>query len=51
MTERVDAFEFGAKRIALPVMGTFEFADGKLSKWRDYFDLREFENQMAALQG
>lgn len=51
LTERIDAFEFGAKRVALPVMGTFEFADGKLSKWRDYFDLREFENQMAALQG
>ena len=50
LTERTDAFEFGATRIALPVMGTFEFVDGKLSKWRDYFDLREFENQMAALQ-
>lgn len=50
LTERTDAFEFGTQRIALPVMGTFEFVDGKLSKWRDYFDLREFENQMAALQ-
>jgi limonene-1,2-epoxide hydrolase len=50
LTERTDACEFGAQRIALPVMGTFEFVDGKLSKWRDYFDLREFENQMAALQ-
>jgi limonene-1,2-epoxide hydrolase len=51
MTERTDAFMFGDKRIALPVMGTFELKDGKISKWRDYFDLREFENQMAALQG
>lgn len=51
LTERVDAFFFGDKKIALPVMGTFEFVDGKLAKWRDYFDLREFENQMAALQG
>ena len=51
MTERVDSFEFGPKRIALPVMGTFEFENGKLARWRDYFDLREFENQMAALQG
>lgn len=50
MTERTDAFEFGDKRIALPVMGTFELVDGKIAKWRDYFDLREFENQMAALQ-
>lgn len=50
LTERTDAFEFGLQRIALPVMGTFEFSDGKLSKWRDYFDMREFEIQMAALQ-
>jgi limonene-1,2-epoxide hydrolase len=50
MTERVDIFLFGEKRISLPVMGTFEFVDGKLAKWRDYFDLREFETQMAALQ-
>jgi limonene-1,2-epoxide hydrolase len=32
-------------------MGTFEFEGDSLVKWRDYFDLREFENQMAALQG
>jgi len=50
LTERTDAFSFGDKRIALPVMGTFEIENGKISKWRDYFDLREFENQMAALQ-
>ena len=50
MTERVDTFIFGDKRIVMPVMGTFEFENGKLAKWRDYFDLREFENQMAALQ-
>ena len=51
MTERVDTFIFGDKLISLPVMGSFEFEGGKLAKWRDYFDLREFENQMAALQG
>ena len=51
LTERVDAFEFGDKTIALPVMGTFELVDGKISKWRDYFDLGEFERQMASLQG
>ena len=50
LTERVDAFEYGEKRVALPVMGTFEIANGKIAKWRDYFDLRDFENQMASLQ-
>ncbi|MEM7541435.1 MAG: limonene-1,2-epoxide hydrolase family protein [Pseudomonadota bacterium] len=51
MTERVDSFAFGDKQISLPVMGTFEFEGDKLVRWRDYFDLRDFENQMAALQG
>jgi limonene-1,2-epoxide hydrolase len=50
LTERVDTFVFGDKKISLPVMGTFEFENGKLARWRDYFDLREFETQMAALQ-
>lgn len=51
LTERVDSFDFGEKHISLPVMGSFEFVDGKIAKWRDYFDLREFETQAAALQG
>lgn len=51
LTERVDSFSFGEKRISLPVMGSFEFAGGKIAKWRDYFDLRDFETQAAALQG
>lgn len=50
LTERIDTFEFGDKQISLPVMGTFEFVDGKLSQWRDYFDLQEFERQAAALK-
>ncbi len=50
MTERVDTFVFGDKRVVMPVMGTFEFEHGKLAKWRDYFDMRDFETQMAALE-
>ena len=50
LTERIDIFEFGVKRVALPVMGTFEFEGDKLKRWRDYFDLGDFETQMAALQ-
>ncbi|MEM8563431.1 MAG: limonene-1,2-epoxide hydrolase family protein [Pseudomonadota bacterium] len=50
MTERVDRFEFGEKAIALPLMGTFEFDGDKLVRWLDYFDLGDFERQMAALQ-
>lgn len=48
LTERVDTFLYpGGKRIDLPVMGTFEVdADGKISAWRDYFDLNQFMSQM-----
>jgi len=37
--------------IELPVMGTFELRDGKIAKWRDYFDLNQYMTQMAAAAG
>jgi limonene-1,2-epoxide hydrolase len=46
MTERVDIFSLPGKTISLPVMGTFEVADGKIAAWRDYFDLNQFMSQM-----
>jgi limonene-1,2-epoxide hydrolase len=39
LTERIDTFTMGDKVAALPVMGTFEIRGGKISAWRDYFDL------------
>ena len=48
LTERVDRFVLGGKTIAIPVMGTFEItADGRISAWRDYFDMQQFTSQMA----
>lgn len=48
LTERVDRFDMpGDKKIDLPVMGTFEMTNGKISAWRDYFDLNTFMSQMA----
>jgi limonene-1,2-epoxide hydrolase len=40
LTERVDRFRRGEDRIVVPVMGAFEVADGLITHWRDYFDLR-----------
>jgi limonene-1,2-epoxide hydrolase len=48
MTERVDHFVIGDRDIALPVMGTFEVNDGKITAWRDYFDMNQFTSQMSA---
>lgn len=47
MTERVDHFVMGDRDIALPVMGAFEVRDGKITAWRDYFDMAQFTNQMS----
>jgi limonene-1,2-epoxide hydrolase len=48
MTERVDHFVMGDRDIALPVMGAFEVRDGKITAWRDYFDMNQFSSQMAS---
>jgi limonene-1,2-epoxide hydrolase len=48
MTERVDHFRVGEKRIMVPCMGIFELRDGKIAAWRDYWDLRQFECQLPA---
>jgi limonene-1,2-epoxide hydrolase len=29
-------------------MGTFEVRDGKIAAWRDYFDMKQFMDQMTA---
>jgi limonene-1,2-epoxide hydrolase len=47
LTERVDVFVLPKGAIELPVMGTFEVRDGKIAAWRDYFDMKQFMDQMA----
>jgi limonene-1,2-epoxide hydrolase len=42
LTERTDGFSFAdGSRMSIRVMGAFEIQDGKISKWRDYFDPAE----------
>jgi limonene-1,2-epoxide hydrolase len=48
LTERVDRFIIKDQAIALPVSGTFEVADGRIIKWRDYFDLASYRAQLPA---
>ncbi|HWO93683.1 MAG TPA: limonene-1,2-epoxide hydrolase family protein [Dehalococcoidia bacterium] len=46
LTERIDVFDMGDRKIELPVMGTFELdASGKIVAWRDYFDLGAWTKQ------
>ncbi len=40
LVERVDSFSRGDGSMiaSLPIMGTFEFRSGKVSRWSDYYD-------------
>lgn len=46
LTERVDRFRYNGKDVAVPLMGIFEIKDGKITSWRDYFDLQSYLQQI-----
>jgi limonene-1,2-epoxide hydrolase len=48
MTERVDVFTLPGRTFELPVMGAFEVSGGKISAWRDYFDMNQFTSRMGS---
>lgn len=45
--ERVDRTDSGGKHVDLPVVGVFELEGGKISVWRDYFDLATYTRSMS----
>jgi limonene-1,2-epoxide hydrolase len=47
LTERVDTFTMGQKVAPLPVMGTFEVRNGKITAWRDYFDMAQITKMLS----
>lgn len=47
INERVDRFARGDRMVELPVMGIFEVHDGKITAWRDYFDMATWMKAMA----
>ncbi|MEL6877370.1 MAG: limonene-1,2-epoxide hydrolase family protein [Pseudomonadota bacterium] len=50
LTERTDWFEMKGRKRTIRVMGTFELNDdGKITKWRDYFDIAEFQREFGDL--
>lgn len=50
LTERTDWFEMKGKKRTIRVMGTFELNEaGKIAKWRDYFDIAEFQREFGDL--
>jgi limonene-1,2-epoxide hydrolase len=50
--ERLDRFHIGDGWLELPVVGLFEVDDhGKITLWRDYFDMGSYQRQFAQLTG
>jgi limonene-1,2-epoxide hydrolase len=51
MNERTDRFGLNGKWMDLPVAGVFEVHDGRITLWRDYFDMTTFTNQLTEMVG
>lgn len=51
MNERDDRFLINGEWLSLPVAGVFEVRDGKITLWRDFFDLPTLQTQMEQLMG
>lgn len=46
LAERVDYFTMhDGRKVVLPVTGVFEVENGKITRFSDYFDLADFEQQ------
>jgi limonene-1,2-epoxide hydrolase len=49
MVERVDIFEMAGKKFEVEISGVFEVdKQGRISRWRDYYDMRSLEERVAA---
>ena len=47
MNERIDTLVIGDVTTKLPVAGIFKVHDGKITEWRDYFDMGQFTAGLA----
>ncbi len=48
MNERTDRFRTGDAWVEIPVAGVWVVTDGRITLWRDYFDLQGLMAQMGA---
>lgn len=45
MHERTDHFSVNGAAMSLPICGVFEIEDGRIKRWREYFDMSRFLDQ------
>lgn len=48
MVERVDSFQIDGKPFQMEVVGVFEVDQGRIKRWRDYYDLKSITDQIEA---
>jgi limonene-1,2-epoxide hydrolase len=51
MNERLDRFRLDGGWLDLPVAGVFEVINGRITLWRDYFDMGTYMTQLGQLNG
>lgn len=52
VNERLDRFRIGDGWLELPIAGIFHVGDdGRITLWRDYFDMATYQRQFAELTG
>ena len=47
MLEGVENYTKKGRKVSVPYMASFDFRDGQICAWRDYFDLATVERQLA----
>jgi limonene-1,2-epoxide hydrolase len=47
MVERIDRTVAAGKTVELPCFGIFEMKEGKITVWRDYFDMSTYINGLS----
>lgn len=50
MEERMDHYTIGKRHFDIPVAGYFEIKDGRISVWKDYFDMAQFQPVVLLMQ-
>jgi limonene-1,2-epoxide hydrolase len=48
MVERVDHFEIADKPFQMEAVGVFEVEQGRIKRWRDYYDVKSIADQIEA---
>lgn len=46
LAERLEHLVIGGHDIAVPMAGAFRVRDGKITEWREYYDMPTFERQL-----